>query len=61
MDTILSRRVSKNLGGQIRIASINAIDLKDNSVLLKSNDEDYEASYVVIAAGAWSKTLALNQ
>lgn len=48
----------KKLGGQIHIASINAIDLKDNSVILKSNDEDYEASYVVIAAGAWSKTLA---
>ena len=48
----------EKLGGQIRIASISAIDLKDNSVLLKSNDEDYEASYVVLAAGAWSKTLA---
>ncbi|MGB3383448.1 NAD(P)/FAD-dependent oxidoreductase [Marinomonas sp.] len=48
----------EKLGGQIRIASINSIDLKDSSVLLKSDDLEYEARYVVIAAGAWSKTLA---
>ena len=48
----------EKLGGQIRIASINSIDLKDSSVLLKSDDSDYEARYVVIAAGAWSKVLA---
>ncbi len=45
-------------GGKIVIASIHSIDLKDNSVNLKSDSADYEANQVVICAGAWSKILA---
>ena len=45
-------------GGKIAIASIHSIDLKDDSVYLKSDSADYEANQVVLCAGAWSKTLA---
>lgn len=45
-------------GGKVAIASIHSMDLKDDSVLLKSDAADYEAHHVVLAAGAWSKTLA---
>jgi D-amino-acid dehydrogenase len=45
-------------GGKIAIASIHSIDLKDNYVNLKSDAADYEAKQIVLAAGAWSKTLA---
>ncbi|QUX98032.1 amino acid dehydrogenase [Marinomonas sp. CT5] len=45
-------------GGKIAIASIHALELKNDSVHLKSDAVDYEANQVVLAAGAWSKKLA---
>ncbi|MGO2353810.1 MAG: NAD(P)/FAD-dependent oxidoreductase [Marinomonas foliarum] len=48
----------KKLGGKIAIASVHAIDLKEDSVSLKCDSADYEASQIVLAAGAWSKALA---
>jgi len=48
----------EKLGGKIAIAEIHAIDLKDDFVSLRSDAADYEASQIVLATGAWSKTLA---
>jgi len=45
-------------GGKIAIASIHSLELKNDSVHLKSDAVDYEANQVVLAAGAWSKKLA---
>ncbi|SBS24675.1 D-amino acid dehydrogenase small subunit [Marinomonas spartinae] len=45
-------------GGKIAIATVYAITVNDNSVTLKSGAADYQASQVVLAAGAWSKKLA---
>lgn len=51
----------ENLGGKIAIAHIHSIELKDDHVLLNGADpEDFQANNVVLAAGAWSKTLALS-
>jgi D-amino-acid dehydrogenase len=48
----------EKLGGKIAIASIDSIVVHQDSVALKSDAADYETSQVVLAAGAWSKTLA---
>lgn len=48
----------KKHGGGIVIDAINSINLKGDHVIVKSKDTDYETLHVVIAAGAWSKTLA---
>lgn len=48
----------KKRGGGIVIDAINSINLKGDHVIVKSKDTDYETLHVVIAAGAWSKTLA---
>ena len=48
----------EKLGGRIAITSINSIAVNSDSVTLKSDAADYETSQVVLAAGAWSKTLA---
>lgn len=45
-------------GGKIAIASIHSMALKGDSVHLKSTSASYEANQVVLAAGAWSKSLA---
>ncbi|MBU1293449.1 MAG: FAD-dependent oxidoreductase, partial [Gammaproteobacteria bacterium] len=48
----------EKLGGRIAIASIDSIEVNNDRVTLKSDAADYETSQVVLAAGAWSKTLA---
>lgn len=48
----------EQLGGKVLITSIHSIDFKDKNVILKSDNERYEADHVVLAAGAWSKPLA---
>ncbi|NLQ17089.1 FAD-binding oxidoreductase [Marinomonas sp. M1K-6] len=48
----------EKLGGKIAIASIHSMTINKDSVTLKSDSADYEAHQVVLAAGAWSKTLA---
>ena len=56
----------ERLGGKIAIATIHSmvlhddLDSQDRTVTLKSDAADYEARQVVIAAGAWSKKLALS-
>lgn len=46
------------LGGKIAIASIDTIEANRDTVTLKSNAVDYKTHQLVLAAGAWSKTLA---
>ncbi|TYL46507.1 NAD(P)/FAD-dependent oxidoreductase [Marinomonas sp. IMCC 4694] len=46
------------LGGKIAIASIDTIEVNRDTVTLKSDAVDYKTHQLVLAAGAWSKTLA---
>lgn len=49
----------ENLGGKIGTASIKSIELGDEQVMVQcAEDEIYTASNLVVAAGAWSKSLA---
>lgn len=50
----------ERLGGTIAIASIHQLDIEGDAVSLKCDSADYKAKQVVIAAGAWSKKLALS-
>ena len=48
----------EKLGGKIAIASIDSIEVTNDDVTLKSDAADYQGNQIVLAAGAWSKTLA---
>ncbi|REG83833.1 NAD(P)/FAD-dependent oxidoreductase [Marinomonas pollencensis] len=53
----LADQFQKN-GGRIITSEAYRIDFKENIVELKSDSCDYQCRNLVIAAGAWSKTLA---
>lgn len=50
----------EKLGGKIAIDEIVSIDLGESSVVLKGKSTSYQAGHIVLAAGAWSKTLAAS-
>lgn len=45
-------------GGQIVQKKADSITLKSDTTIVRCSGEEFPASYVVIAAGAWSKSLA---
>lgn len=48
----------EKLGGKIAIASIDSIEVTNDNVTLKCDAAGYQGNQIVLAAGAWSKTLA---
>ncbi|MBR7888167.1 FAD-dependent oxidoreductase [Marinomonas sp. A79] len=45
-------------GGAMAIDTVQAIDIKTDSVKIQTSSNLYTATKIVVAAGAWSKTLA---
>jgi D-amino-acid dehydrogenase len=45
-------------GGKIAVSTVRAIEIKEDHVLLKGDTADYQCHQLVVATGAWSKTLA---
>ncbi len=48
----------KQIGGVIEIAEITTISANDDGAIAKGDGKEFKADKLIIAAGAWSKTLA---
>lgn len=46
------------LGGAIQIAQVMTVKHRDHDVVVSTQEHSYEVGHVVLAAGAWSKSLA---